>query len=255
MPKSLIAANWKMHKTVPEALDLVQELIQEVGGASADVDVEVAIAPPFTALYPVGRALRGTSISLAAQNMFWEAEGAFTGEISPGMLRDLGCRFVILGHSERRQYFGDGDDEVGRKVNTAVREGMIPILCVGETLGEREYGKTLDVIERQVRGGTQDTELNDGSELVIAYEPVWAIGTGKTSFPETAQEVHGFIRGILASIYGDEISGDLRIIYGGSVKPDNVDSLMAMPDINGALVGGAGLNAESFARIIRFKRD
>ncbi|GBE14251.1 MAG TPA: triose-phosphate isomerase [Proteobacteria bacterium] len=250
MPKSLIAANWKMHKTVPEALDMIQELLQEIGHAPDDVDV--VVAPPFTALYPVGLALEGTGISLAGQNMFWEEEGAYTGEISPGMLRDLDCRFVILGHSERRQFFGDGDGEVGRKVNTAVREGLIPILCVGETLGEREYGKTLDVIERQVRGGTHDTVLDDGSELVLAYEPVWAIGTGKTSFPETAQEVHGFIRGILSSIFGDKTAGDIRILYGGSVKPDNVDELMGMPDINGALVGGAGLKADSFSRIIRF---
>ncbi|NOY86369.1 MAG: triose-phosphate isomerase [Deltaproteobacteria bacterium] len=250
MPKPLIVANWKMHKTVPEALDMVQELFREIGNAPDDVDV--VLAPPFTALYSVGRALRGTGISLASQNMFWEEDGAYTGEISAGMLRDLGCRFVILGHSERRQYFGDGDGEVGRKVNTAVREGLIPILCVGETLGEREYGKTLDVIERQVRGGTHGTVLDSGSELVIAYEPIWAIGTGKTSFPETAQEVHSFIRGILANIFGDDTAGDIRILYGGSVKPDNIDKLMDMPDINGALVGGAGLKADSFARIIRF---
>lgn len=250
MPKSLIVANWKMHKTVPEALDTVQELLQELGKATDDMDV--AVAPPFTALYSVGRVLRGTDVSLAAQNMFWEEEGAYTGEISSGMLRDLDCRFVILGHSERRQYFGDGDGEVGRKVNTAVQEGLVPILCVGETLGEREYGKTLDVIERQVRGGTHDTILNDGSELVIAYEPIWAIGTGETSYPETAQEVHGFIRGILAKIFGDDTAGDIRIIYGGSVKPDNIGKLMRMPDIDGALVGGAGLRADSFADIIRF---
>ena len=240
-----------MHKTVPEAVVLVQDLLPEIQGVP---DVEVAVAPPFTALYPVGKALENSGVGLASQNMFWESEGAYTGEISPAMLRDLNCRFVILGHSERRQYFGDGDGEVARKVNAAFLEGLIPILCVGETLGEREYGKTFEVVERQVLGGLEGTAISRGDELVIAYEPVWAIGTGKTSSPGAAQEVHRHIRGLLNNLIGGAVAEDVRILYGGSVNPDNVDSLMAMEDINGALVGGAGLEAGSFARIVKHKR-
>lgn len=251
MPVPLMVANWKMHKTVPEALDLVQELLPLIDGVS---DVEAAVAPPFTALYPVGKELKGKELGLASQNMFWETEGAFTGEISPSMLRDLNCRFVILGHSERRQYFGDGDGEVARKVCAALLEGLIPILCVGETLGEREYGKTFEVIQRQILGGLEGAVVDRGDQLVIAYEPVWAIGTGKTSTPEAAQEVHSHIRGLLSSLLGEGIGGDVRILYGGSVKPDNIDGLMAMEDINGALVGGAGLDADSFARIVKFQK-
>jgi triosephosphate isomerase len=252
MPKPLIVANWKMHKTVPEAVDLVQEMLP---GLRSSPEIQVAVAPPYVALSAVGMVLKEAGLFLAAQNMFWEQEGAYTGEISPVMLRELGCHFVILGHSERRQYFGEGDGEVGRKVHSALREGLVPILCVGETLGEREYGKTFEVIERQVRGGLEDIVLDGGGELVIAYEPVWAIGTGKTSSPEASQEVHAFIRGLLGNVLGEKVSEQIRIIYGGSVKPDNVDGLMAMKNINGALVGGASLDAESFTRIVNFGRD
>ncbi|TNF49293.1 triose-phosphate isomerase [bacterium] len=252
MPKTLIVANWKMHKTVPEAVDLVQEMLPDL---RALPEIQVAIAPPFVALSAVAMAVKETGLFLAAQNMFWEQEGAYTGEISPVMLRDLGCRFVILGHSERRQYFGEGEGEVGRKVYSALQEGLVPILCVGETLGEREYGKTFEIIERQIRGGLEDIVLGSGEKLVVAYEPVWAIGTGKTSSPEAAQEVHGFIRGLLRNVLGEKISEHIRIIYGGSVKPDNVVGLMAMKDINGALVGGASLDADSFTRIVNFGKD
>lgn len=252
MPAPLIVANWKMYKTVPEAVDLVEEMLP---GLKADTLTQVAIAPPFVALSAVGKVLGGTGVFLAAQNMFWEQEGAYTGETSPVMLRDLGCRYVILGHSERRQYFNESDGEVGRKVQSALQEGLIPILCVGETLGERDYGKTFDVIERQIRGGLEDVVLDSGEELVIAYEPVWAIGTGKTSSPEAAQEVHGFIRGLLSNVLGEKVSGQIRVLYGGSVKPDNVEGLMAMKDINGALVGGASLDAQSFTRIVNSGRD
>ena len=250
MPRPLIAGNWKMHKTVSEGVDLVRDLIREVGSA---VEADIAVAPPFTALDAVGKALEGSAVALAAQNMFWETEGAFTGEISPAMLLDLGCRYVILGHSERRQYFGDGDGEVARKVVSAITEGLVPILCVGETLGERDYGKTFDVVERQIRGGLEGAVVGSGDDIVIAYEPVWAIGTGKTSGPEAAQEVHGFIRGLLGNMLG-AVASSVRILYGGSVKPDNVDGLMSMEDINGALVGGASLDADSFARIVKFNR-
>lgn len=252
MPTPLIVANWKMYKTVPEAVDLVQEMLP---GLKAVSGTQVAIAPPFVALSDVGRAMAGTDVFLAAQNMFWEQEGAYTGETSPVMLRDLGCRFVILGHSERRQFFSEGDGEVGRKVQSALQEGLVPILCVGETLGERDYGKTFDVIERQIRGGLEDVVLDSGEELVIAYEPVWAIGTGKTSSPEAAQEVHGFIRGLLDNVIGEKASKQVRVLYGGSVKPDNIDGLMAMKDINGALVGGASLDTQSFTRIVNFDKD
>jgi len=252
MPTPLIVANWKMYKTVPEAVDLVEEMLPGLATASG---TQAAIAPPFVALSEVAKVLRNTGVFLAAQNMFWEQEGAYTGETSPVMLRDLGCSFVILGHSERRQYFSEGDGEVGRKVQSALQEGLLPILCVGETLGERDYGKTFEVIERQIRGALGDVVLDSGEELVIAYEPVWAIGTGKTSNPEAAQEVHGFIRGLLGNILGEKVSKQIRILYGGSVKPDNVDGLMAMKDINGALVGGASLDARSFTRIVNFGKD
>jgi triosephosphate isomerase len=250
MRKPLIVANWKMHNTASEASSFVEELLGKIGEISS---VEVAIAPPFTALESVSKILSKTDLALAAQNMYWEPEGAFTGEISPVMLRELDCRFVILGHSERRQYFGDGDGEVALKVGAALTEGLMPILCVGETLGEREQGKTFEIVERQVRSALDGGMPDSGGGLVIAYEPVWAIGTGKTATPEAAQEVHGFIRGLLENLLGEGLGDEVRILYGGSVKPDSVNSLMAMQDIDGALVGGASLDAESFARIIHFK--
>jgi len=246
--KPFIVANWKMNKTVPECVDFVQEFRQLLAG---DPDVDVVLSPSFTALAPVARALEGSRVGLAAQNMHWEDAGAFTGEISPIQLRDLGCRYVIIGHSERRQYFGESDGEISRKVSAAFQEGVIPVLCVGETLGERDYGKTFEVIERQLRGGTDGIVLETRTELVVAYEPVWAIGTGKTASPQEAQEVHHFIRGLLANLFGAEVSLSVRVIYGGSVKPENMADLMEMADIDGALVGGASLEPESFAEIIK----
>ncbi len=244
-----IVANWKMNKTVAEAVDFVEEFLPLL---PAGLQVEVALAPPHTALMAVGKALEGSGVALAAQNMHWEEAGAFTGEVSPVMVRDLGCRHVIVGHSERRQFFGEGDGEVARKVTSALREGVTPILCVGETLGEREYGKTFETVERQLRGGLEGTVLESGLELTIAYEPVWAIGTGKTATPEEAQEVHHFIRGLLSSHFGAELSGRIRILYGGSVKPENAGALMSMNDIDGALVGGASLDPVSFAGIVGY---
>ncbi|UCG39439.1 MAG: triose-phosphate isomerase [bacterium] len=248
--RPFIVANWKMNKTISECVDFVEEFLPLV---SMVEDVDVALAPPFTSLTAVARALGPGRVSLAAQNMHWEESGAFTGEISPVMLRDAGCGYVIIGHSERRQYFGEGEGEVSRKVASALREGLVPILCVGETLGEREYGKTFEVVERQLRGALDGIVLESGAELVVAYEPVWAIGTGKTATPEEAQEVHHFIRGLLANIFGSESAGNTRILYGGSVKPDNAASLMGMADIDGGLVGGASLQPESFARIVKFR--
>jgi triosephosphate isomerase len=246
--RPLIAANWKMNKTVDESVDFIEVFLPMVSGVE---DVDVVIAPPFVSLMPASRALAGSTVALAAQNMHWEDSGAYTGEVSPVMLRDIGCRYVILGHSERRQFFGEGDGEVSRKVAAALREGIIPILCVGETLGERDYGKTFDTVGGQIEGGLAGVDLESGQELVLAYEPVWAIGTGKTASPEEAQEVQSFARGELARVFGNDVAGSIRILYGGSVKPDNAGTLMNMPDIDGALVGGASMEPESFAGIIK----
>jgi len=244
----LIVANWKMNKTVDESVDFVEEFLPLISGVG---DVDTALAPPFLSLQPVAGALDGSRVALAAQNMHWEEAGAFTGEISPVMLKDIGCRYVILGHSERRQFFGEGDGEVSRKVQAALQEGIIPILCVGETLGERNYGKTFDTVGGQLSGALAETVLETGLELVVAYEPVWAIGTGKTASPEEAQEVHAFARSQLGSAFGSDVAGRIRILYGGSVKPENAAALMKMTDIDGALVGGASLDPDSFAGIIR----
>ncbi len=245
-----IAGNWKMNKTVGEALELVNGLrasLKRVEG------VEVAIAPPFTALFPVAQALKGTSIHLACQNLFWEEKGAFTGEISPVMLKEVGCEYAIIGHSERRQHFGETDETVNRRIKAALTYGLKVILCIGETLQEREGGLTFSVVERQLKGGLKEVAEKAAEEMVIAYEPVWAIGTGKTATPEQAEEVHQFIRQKLEKLYSKEISENIRIQYGGSVTAENIKGLMAQIDIDGALVGGASLNAESFSNIVRFK--
>jgi triosephosphate isomerase len=245
--KLLIAGNWKMNKTVPEAVSLVRELKELL--KDLDRDREVLVCPPFTALYPVSRELEGSKIALGAQNMFYEEKGAFTGEISPVMLLDVGCSFVILGHSERRHIFKEDDQLINKKVLSAVAHSITPILCVGELLEERESGKTKDVVKKQVVEGLSG--IKPEYDFVIAYEPVWAIGTGKTATPEQAQEVHQFIRELLKELFGKEKAEKVRILYGGSVKPENAKSLMSMPDVDGALVGGASLKAESFAKIVK----
>ncbi len=250
MKRLLIAGNWKMNKTVPEAIELVRELKERLKGVE---DRDVLVCPPFTALYPVGRELEGSSILMGAQNMFYEEKGAFTGEISPVMLKDVGCSYVILGHSERRHIFGESDELINRKVISAVNHDLIPILCVGETLQEREEGRTQEVVERQVREGLKG--LKPENEFVIAYEPVWAIGTGRSATPEMAQEVHAFIREILTELFGKEKAEGVRILYGGSVKPENAKGLLEMPDIDGALVGGASLKAESFSAIVKVELE
>ena len=245
-----MAGNWKMNKTVGEALDLVRELKASLSGVKA---VEVAVAPPFTALYAIHKELEGSPIHLAAQNLYWEEKGAFTGEISPLMLKEIGCHYVILGHSERRQFFGETDETVNRRIKAALTQSLKVIFCIGETLKEREERKTFSVIERQVDGGLRGLDDREMKNMVIAYEPVWAIGTGKTATPEQAEEVHRFIRGRLGKLYSGGIPEEIRIQYGGSVTPENIRGLMNQPNIDGALVGGASLKAESFSKIVRFR--
>jgi len=244
-----IVGNWKMNKTVEESLDLVRQLKASLPNIE---EVEVAVAPPFTALYAVSQELKGSSIRLAAQNLFYEEKGAFTGEVSPLMLKEIGCQYVIIGHSERRQFFGETDETVNRRIKAALNQGLKPIFCMGETLEEREEGKTFSVIERQVEGGLKDIGEEVVQGVVIAYEPVWAIGTGKTATPQKAEEVHRFIRERLARLYSREIAERIRIQYGGSVTPENIKGLMNQENIDGALVGGASLKSEAFSKIVRF---
>ncbi len=248
----LIAGNWKLHKTVTEAVDLVTALKNETAGLN---DVEIVVAPVFTALLKVSEALAGSAIQVAGQNCYPEASGAFTGEVSPQLLRDAGCRYVIVGHSERRQIFGETDAFINRKVQATLAAGLRSILCIGETLEEREEGKMFDVLGRQVRTGLQGVAAEQLAGIVIAYEPVWAIGTGKTASDDQAQEAHSFIRGQIRDRFDSSLANSVRILYGGSVKPDNVDGLMAQNDIDGTLVGGASLKAADFARIARFRRS
>jgi triosephosphate isomerase len=247
-----IAGNWKMHGPRAEAEKLLSALKAQLAGVDL-TDREVVVAPPFTSLETAARLLAGSAIRLAAQNLHWEPQGAFTGEISGPMLKEVGCTYVIIGHSERRQYCGETDEQVTRKVRAAQRDGLVPIVCVGETLEERERGETLAVITRQVNGALQGQEKATVATLVLAYEPVWAIGTGRTATPAQAQEVHAAIRAALAEIADRQTADAVRLLYGGSVKPDNIDGLMVQADIDGALVGGASLQADSFARIVCFR--
>ncbi len=250
MRRPIIAANWKMNCTVSQAHELVSAfkgLVKDVTG------VDIVLAPPFTSLVEVAQLTAGTDIALAAQNMYWEESGAYTGEISPLMLKDIGCSYIIIGHSERRAYFGETDDTVNKKLKAALHYGLNPIVCVGETLAQREAGEPTQVVGAQLQGGLAGLTPAQVNKAVIAYEPVWAIGTGKTATTEQANEVHSFIRQQLNAGFGEATAQAVRIQYGGSVKPDNVDELMAQPDIDGALVGGAGLKADSFARIVKFE--
>ena len=245
-----IAGNWKMNKTVGEALDLIRQLKVSIARVEG---VEVAVAPPFTALDAVQKELEGTTICLAAQNLFYEEKGAFTGEVSPLMLKEIGCHYVIIGHSERRQFFGETDETVNRRIRAALGQGLKVIFCIGETLKEREEGRTFSVIERQVERGLSQFREMEIKGMVIAYEPVWAIGTGKTATPEQAEEVHRLIRERLEKLYSREIAEAIRIQYGGSVTPESIKGLMGQKNIDGALVGGASLKADAFSRIVRFK--
>ncbi|TGU72138.1 triose-phosphate isomerase [Geomonas terrae] len=249
MRKPVIAGNWKLYKTKDEALALIEELAPLVTGVD---NVEIVVAPVFTVLPALPAALAGTGINLAAQDVFWEEEGAYTGEVSPRMLLDAGASHVIIGHSERRQYFGETDTTVNKKIKAALKGALVPIFCIGETLEEREAGNTFKVLERQVKGGLEGLTETQFAAVIIAYEPVWAIGTGKVATDDQAQEAHAFIRGVVAQLLGKNAADKVRILYGGSVKPENVKGLMSRPDIDGALVGGASLKGASFASIVRF---
>jgi triosephosphate isomerase len=238
-----------MHKVPSEAGRFVRELAAVLG--NDEMPLDVVVAPPFVCLDSAVNAARGTRIQVAAQNIHWEDQGAYTGEISGAMLRDVGCTHVIIGHSERRQYFGETDETVNKKIKAALKHGLIPIFCLGETLGEREQGETFGVVRRQLDIGLEDVVGTDPERFIVAYEPVWAIGTGRTATPDQAQEVHGFLRARLADLWGKGFGQRIRILYGGSVKPDNTHGLMSCEDIDGGLVGGACLKIEDFAGIIK----
>jgi triosephosphate isomerase len=246
--KKFVCGNWKMHRTAAEARALARE-VRAAAESLAD-RVDVAIVPPFTALWAAGAELQGSRIGLGAQDVFWEAQGAFTGEVSASMLVDAGCRYVLVGHSERRQFFGDTDETVRKKTKASLGAGLHPVVCVGETLPERESGRTLEVVGRQVRGALAGLDAAEIGRLTVAYEPVWAIGTGKTASSAQAQEVHAAIRAILREL-APGAADDIRILYGGSVKPDNAAELLSQPDVDGALVGGASLKALDFTGIIQ----
>lgn len=248
MRKPVIAGNWKLFKTSAEALELAQGLVPLVKNAA----VEIVIAPVFTVLAGTGKAVSGSNINLAGQDCFWEEEGAFTGEVSPKMLIDAGCSHVIIGHSERRQFFGETDATVNKKIKAAGNAGLTVLFCIGELLAEREADQTFTVLRRQVTEGLVGISAAELKKVVIAYEPVWAIGTGKTATDEQAQEVHAFVRNLISELYDQQSADAMRILYGGSVKPENIKGLMNQQDIDGALVGGASLKADSFAAIVNF---
>ncbi len=248
--RPLIAGNWKMYKTPKEAAETARELDLRVGSVA---DVDIMIAPTYTALAAVSAVIYQGPVALGAQNLFWEPEGAYTGEISASMLKAVGCTYCIIGHSERRQYFAETDQTVNKKMRAAIEAGLIPVFCVGETEKEREAKQTFSILDKQVQKGLEGLVSEDLDTLIIAYEPVWAIGTGKTATDDQAQEVHQFIRSLIEKNFGNALSASIRILYGGSVKPGNIADLMDMPDIDGALVGGASLDSESFSQIVKFK--
>ncbi len=245
----LIAGNWKMFKTCQEAVataEKLAELTNDVNG------VEIMIAPSYTSLYPVSEKFSGSKVSLGSQNIHWEDEGAYTGEISASMLKSCQCSHIIIGHSERRQFFAETDETVNKRIKAALKNGFVPVFCIGETESERDAEKTFNILDKQVRDGLKDLGFDDLGELVIAYEPVWAIGTGKTATPAQAQEVHSFLRSLIEKLFGTELAASVRILYGGSVKPANISELMQLEDVDGALVGGASLDAEVFSEIVHY---
>src|SRR3990170_8738173 len=250
MRTPVIAGNWKMYKTAEEAAAFVREFLPLVGDLAG---VEIVLAPAFPSLAAVAALTRGTNVGVASQNLHFPEEGAYTGEVSPRMVRDTGAAYAIVGHSERRQLFAETDDTVNRKVRAALAAGLVPILCLGETLAERGSGKTIEVVERQLRAGLAEVPESAAGKILLAYEPVWAIGTGKTATPGQAQEVHTFLRATLKTIWGDAAGNSVRILYGGSVKPENIAELMARDDIDGALVGGASLSPGPFAEIVKYR--
>lgn len=247
MRKKVIAGNWKMNKTNAEAMEMLTELKELVKGID---NVGIIIGAPFTALSDAVKAVNGSNIAIAAENVYPKDSGAYTGEISPVMLKSIGVEYVILGHSERREYFKENDEFINEKVKAVLAAGMLPILCIGEKLEEREAGKTGEVTETQIRGGLKDLTAEEAKKVIVAYEPVWAIGTGKTATPEMAQETHRQIRDVLVSMFGNKTAEDMIIQYGGSMKPDNAVELLAQKDIDGGLIGGASLKASSFAEIV-----
>jgi triosephosphate isomerase len=250
MRKPVIAGNWKMYKLLGEAVETALSLKPLVANAN---HCDVIIAPVYTALKTVADRLEGSNIKVAAQDCAVQSEfGAHTGEVTASMLKDVGCSHVIIGHSERRQYYGETDEFVNRKAKAAVAAGLTPIVCVGEKLADREAGSAETVVEAQLSGGLNGLTVTDMERIIIAYEPVWAIGTGKTATPEQAQEMHGYIRGRVGDQHGQDVASDLRILYGGSVKPENIAELMSKPDVDGALVGGASLEADSFSKIVNY---
>ena len=246
--KIIIAGNWKMNKTAAEGVEFVKEL----SGLVSDVkDVEIVVCPTFTALSQVVQAAAGTNVKIGAQNIHWAENGAYTGEISAEMLKETGVEYVIIGHSERRQYFGESDETVNQRLVAALNAGLIPMVCIGELLDERESGKTEDVLKTQITGAFKDISAEDMEKIVIAYEPVWAIGTGKTATPEMAEDTHSFVRSVVAELYTPEVAEKVRIQYGGSMKPGNSAELIGQVDIDGGLVGGASLQPDSFAELIK----
>lgn len=251
MRKQIIAANWKMNKTIEEAREFVERLKQDLGSYDK---ADVVICPPFTSISIVKEGISDTNYKLGAQNIYWENKGAFTGEISSEMLRDIGCQYVIIGHSERRQYFGETDETVNKKIKSALGMGLIPIICIGEVLSEREKGETFNILKRQIVKGLENINENEkinSRSMVIAYEPVWAIGTGKNATPNQAQESHAYIRSVLKELFGEEFSDEIRIQYGGSVNASNAGDILTQPDVDGALVGGASLKADTFTEIVK----
>jgi len=247
MRKTIIAGNWKMYKTLKDGQELAVALRRDLYNVD---NVDIVICPPYTLLVTLADALETSNVAVGAQDIYWQEEGAFTGEVSPVMLKDAGCQYVIIGHSERRQFFGETNETVNKKIKAALKHALTPIVCVGENLKERESNNTFKVIEDHIRGAFIDISEEDLLKTVIAYEPVWAIGTGKTATGEQAQEIHKFIRDLLKKMYNEDTANQIRIQYGGSVKPENIAELMAKPDVDGALVGGASLKAESFSAIV-----
>jgi triosephosphate isomerase len=245
----LIAGNWKMYKTIAETGQFFRDFLPLVADSR---HCEIAIAPPFTTIARALELTRGSRVAISGQDVFWEKQGAFTGEVAAPMLADAGCRFTLIGHSERRQYFGETDQTVNKKIQAALAAGLESIVCIGELLEQREAGKTEAVLKQQVEQGLAGLTAEQLTRIIIAYEPVWAIGTGRTATPEMAEEAHRFIRCLIAAQFGKQAAAGLRILYGGSVKPDNIKGLMAQPDIDGGLVGGASLEAKGFASIVNF---
>lgn len=248
MRRKVVAGNWKMNKDLSGTIELISAIKNEL--SKSETSTEVIVCPPFTSLETASTLLKGSSIKLGAQNMHYEDSGAFTGEISAEMLKSVGCQYVILGHSERRTLFGESDEMINKKIKKAVSAGLKPIFCVGETLEERESGSTEKVVEIQIREGLSGLNETELSELIIAYEPVWAIGTGKTATPQQAQDVHQFIRNLISEMFSNNFAENLVIQYGGSLKPDNAAELFSQPDIDGGLIGGASLKADAFLAIV-----